>query len=412
MLWIAGGGVILSLLGLAGWIAVHLRDIAPPDTSDLAIETVKITDVNNACVRFRRAGDLSAWPRDASRADAILAGGQWDEAFVADLLSRNAQAFAELERGLAGPIYEAAAIPWFGPQTSSWQWGRLCKLMTLRVRYERRTDQTERAWKTCLDVLRVAALTTAHPAGELDWRMSVNLLEGGLKEVRGLLNEAYPGEVQLLRLSDELNRLGSFEFGWTRVIKTEFDRVNKEIGRSAYLLSFEQGLESYWFRPNRKRRTFAVFCRTMIENASRPYAAMRLPRARRMRDLPWLHPHGAAKTVLPAPDYLNACLAQKCEIQSHLDGLRLVVACRLHEVRAGQLPPTLDFLVPELLRQVPRDPFDGKPFRYAREHGVVYSVGKDLRDSWHPGTRTPDALSFSRRPAELDDLVYSLGRPE
>jgi hypothetical protein len=59
---------LFSLLGLAGWITAHMRDIAPPDTSDLAIETVKIADANNACVRFRRAGDLSTWPRNDSRA--------------------------------------------------------------------------------------------------------------------------------------------------------------------------------------------------------------------------------------------------------------------------------------------------------------------------------------------------------
>jgi hypothetical protein len=105
-------------------------------------------------------------------------------------------------------------------------------------------------------------------------------------------------------------------------------------------------------------------------------------------------------------------LARKCEIQSHLDGLRLVVACRLHEIRRGQSSQTLDSLVPEMLRQVPRDPFDGKPFRYVREHAVVYSVGRDLQDSWHPGSDAPDALSFSRRPAETDDLVYFLSRPE
>lgn len=58
----------------------------------------------------------------------------------------------------------------------------------------------------------------------------------------------------------------------------------------------------------------------------------------------------------------------------------------LHE---GRLPEALSELLPDLLPEVPRDPFDDQPLRYRRlEQGyVVYSVGPDRTD--HGGREKP-----------------------
>ena len=49
---------------------------------------------------------------------------------------------------------------------------------------------------------------------------------------------------------------------------------------------------------------------------------------------------------------------------------------------AGQLPESLADLVPGILREAPRDPFDGQPMRYKRwlNGYCIYSVGKNGRD--------------------------------
>jgi len=59
---------------------------------------------------------------------------------------------------------------------------------------------------------------------------------------------------------------------------------------------------------------------------------------------------------------------------------RLVVALNRYEMRNGKLPEALEQLVPEYIDSVPRDPYDGKPFRYDRNKEIVYSVGKNLKD--------------------------------
>jgi hypothetical protein len=88
--------------------------------------------------------------------------------------------------------------------------------------------------------------------------------------------------------------------------------------------------------------------------------------------------------------------------------LRLVVACRFYEIRHGRLPETLDALVPEFLSEVPRDPFDGKPFRYLPGKAVVYSIGEDLKDSLATAVSLSTVRSLTRVQRDGDDLVYAI----
>lgn len=71
--------------------------------------------------------------------------------------------------------------------------------------------------------------------------------------------------------------------------------------------------------------------------------------------------------------------------------LRLAARCRAARVALGvcrywsmhkRLPETLDELVPQILENVPTDPFDGLPLRYVKRQRVawVWSVGSDKSD--------------------------------
>jgi len=48
----------------------------------------------------------------------------------------------------------------------------------------------------------------------------------------------------------------------------------------------------------------------------------------------------------------------------------------LYHRTPGELPATLDALVPAYLPAVPRDYIDGQPIRYSREFRAVWSVGR------------------------------------
>jgi hypothetical protein len=61
---------------------------------------------------------------------------------------------------------------------------------------------------------------------------------------------------------------------------------------------------------------------------------------------------------------------------------RTGLACRLYKSRNGSYPENLKALVPAILKEVPTDPFTGKPLVYRREGEgfIVYSLGSNLKD--------------------------------
>ncbi len=70
-----------------------------------------------------------------------------------------------------------------------------------------------------------------------------------------------------------------------------------------------------------------------------------------------------------------------------IEATRITIACKRFELKYGKLPENLNQLVPEFLKEVPKDPFDCKTFRYDSQRKIVYSVGENLVDSggktWH-----------------------------
>jgi hypothetical protein len=61
---------------------------------------------------------------------------------------------------------------------------------------------------------------------------------------------------------------------------------------------------------------------------------------------------------------------------------RTGLASRLYKSRMGKYPENLEALVPNILSEVPTDPFTGKPLVYRREGEgfIVYSLGSNEKD--------------------------------
>ncbi|MFP4068914.1 MAG: hypothetical protein ACLFVC_01915 [Opitutales bacterium] len=92
--------------------------------------------------------------------------------------------------------------------------------------------------------------------------------------------------------------------------------------------------------------------------------------------------------------------------RTHASGaaMQAMFALRAHFGETGELPETLDQLVPEYFGAIPEDPFDGKPIRYSKAKAIVYSVGKDLLDSGGSAQPFRHELEVDdeRDPAERD----------
>ncbi|MBT7299156.1 MAG: hypothetical protein HN849_06580 [Victivallales bacterium] len=92
-----------------------------------------------------------------------------------------------------------------------------------------------------------------------------------------------------------------------------------------------------------------------------------------------------ASMMIPALDQAHGKAAHRDAI---LRGMALFLATQAYETEHGAPPERLNQLVPEFLPRVPKDPFDGKPFRYLPgsvpglppKAWAVYSIGEDFTD--------------------------------
>jgi hypothetical protein len=92
---------------------------------------------------------------------------------------------------------------------------------------------------------------------------------------------------------------------------------------------------------------------------------------------------------------------RRCGSETALDATRAVLALEAYRRERGEIPGSLEELVPELLSEVPRDGFDGAPLRYLPEKAVVYSVGADLVDEG--GRVGADETELDEPTFRLDD---------
>jgi hypothetical protein len=78
----------------------------------------------------------------------------------------------------------------------------------------------------------------------------------------------------------------------------------------------------------------------------------------------------------------EAAFMKGAMLEASLLAARTGLACRLFKSRTGAYPERLEALVPGILKEVPIDPFTGKPFVYRREGEgfIVYSLGSNEKD--------------------------------
>lgn len=70
-------------------------------------------------------------------------------------------------------------------------------------------------------------------------------------------------------------------------------------------------------------------------------------------------------------------------LEASLRTARMGLAALKYKIKRGGWPATLSELVPDFLRQIPKDPFTGKDFLYREGH--IYSIGKNGRDDGGEG---------------------------
>jgi hypothetical protein len=110
-----------------------------------------------------------------------------------------------------------------------------------------------------------------------------------------------------------------------------------------------------------------------------PQRLMRFREAtKKVEDLSFMHV--MIKSLAPA---LGRAAELDARVHAHLDLAGTALAIERYRLATSKVPERLEELVPQYLKEVPIDPFDGQPIRYRRtDPGYrLYSIGEDGQDN-------------------------------
>jgi hypothetical protein len=78
----------------------------------------------------------------------------------------------------------------------------------------------------------------------------------------------------------------------------------------------------------------------------------------------------------------HASFLREASLEAMMLATRAGLACKIYRNKTGHYPENLEALVPDILPEIPIDPFTGKPLVFKRQSGklLIYSLGSNQKD--------------------------------
>ncbi len=400
--WLLAAAILLVLVGVIGlYVATHrgenerriaaLRAAGYPTTFAELAEYTRLPDgVENAAGMYGSAFDAFVLPADDANVPVLSGKTKWPTR-GAPLPQATARAIEEClgaNRQCLTLLHEAAGIAhcryyydyrqMLPPTRDCRQAGQLLQVSAV---YRASQEDTDAAVTGIEDGLRLSDSLRGEP-GLISYLVRIGCLSLVLNGLERSLSLTAFTDGQLRELSDALTRTGN-TFDFTRVLVTErcamieIWRNPSRLGPTGPGLPVRMlpGMRGTWLSD------ILNFMEAQIEASQLP-PVERLRRFRRigneMQQLSFLHL--LAKQTTPA---ITRVAELDLRARAHLELAKTALALERYRLAGGRVPERLEELVPQYLKEVPSDPFDGNPIRYRRtEPGYcLYSIFEDGQDN-------------------------------
>lgn len=151
----------------------------------------------------------------------------------------------------------------------------------------------------------------------------------------------------------------------------------------------------YWLRrflirpflqPNRTKQKMADGYKEFADRSGAPLKECFGPAIQSLKDVQgssgWFHRNIIGRIMINVMTLdFDAIRERLVFLECQANSVRLMLALRAFHLDTGSWPQTLQPLVPDYLPAVPRDPYDGAPFRYHAPKRIVYAIGPDFADN-------------------------------
>ena len=413
--------------GLAVFVAVASRDVAPPDEAEFAAVRPEIAPADNAFTYFLEATNLLVETTNAALSVDFRMGKTPASDELREWIAKNAECLALVKRGTECAICLTPPVETIGTPTPYVNpWLHMMRILEARSRLTRVEGRFGEAADDLAVGMRFGDLVQKNASSLITYLVGTAIFGMSAESAMELARDPAAPPETLAQLAAELERAGPFDGGLNEALKAEHrvtvnvvDDLCAKRDQMAATLGFKTNrwatwflTTSYSFKPNQTKRDMAAGHRIMIADAGRIYADMERYDVAEKEGGRW-----AAFRPNAIGDYLclllmpsEKILETRCRTDGVLAGAKLVVACNRFARDKGRFPETLAELVPEYLSEVPRDPYDGAPFRYSAEKGLVWAVGTNLTDEGGsilvPGAEQTTTARRDRRRAE--DFVFEI----
>jgi len=378
-------------------IIFALNDTPPPEDADLRITFEKIPDEQNAFTAFNLAVENLSWPENSKEEDRLtdlLKDDGWDQALADDILAQNEGLFDTIERGLACPRCQfpegtrySTPLPYLSPLRT------IARLGAIRAEHLFRQGKQKEALEQAMQVIRLGARMQNGRGCIITYLVGVASKEIGHRPFRRMLATTTLAPEHLMPYIERLEACRASEEGLADVYRVEYmcavNTVDDVAGGGLDAIDLrgirKHVLRRLPFKPNKTKRLFAEAFRIHTANISRTYSEATFPeRSESTPSTAKLLTSGNAvgiilyHMIMPALDRVTA---QKCRENCSVAATQILIALKCHTLETGELPDSLDELVPEYFDALPLDDFDGKPMKYSKQNKVIYAVGTDLEDN-------------------------------
>ena len=421
--------VVVAIGGAAVFVAVAGRDAPPPDDGEFVVEQVEIAPADNAFTYFLDATNLLVETTNRQLVAEFLAGKTADDGQLREWVARNAACLAQVKRGTECAVCWMPTVLAFDTEFPYLTiWLDIGRVLAIQARQARLAGRPDAAAEAALTAARMGNLVLKHAESTIHYWVGLALATQGLEALLDVAGES----AATAEWAQALEELGPFDEGLARALKAEcryeahvveqladgeihwldllgFGNARHDF-RTWVLGIFQQ--PGYFFQPQATRRSVQDFYRRMIRDVALPYARIDSTDGRDFGRgwTDWLRPNAfgrALRTLMIPPAGIT--LEKKCRIESLRAGAQLVVACNRFEQARGRRPETLAELVPDFLGEVPRDPYDGEPFRFSAEKGLVWAVGRNLTDEGGSTRVESDKDTAANRDRhKAEDFVFAL----
>jgi heme/copper-type cytochrome/quinol oxidase subunit 2 len=406
--------IIYSLPGVLGTLILGLsltiyflnifwgRDIPPIDDRDLWLPKIEIKKEENAFYPLNEAYKKIHLPK-GEKSELFIKmgeGEEWDLEFAKELIKNNEEIFEYLEKAVELPYFQ---VPEPQLELTPFALIKIAHLSSIKANYLLTQGKEKEAIELIFKTIKIGQMIQDNPhIGLYDYLKGKAIKEVSLQRLRKMTPNFTLASDTLKSYIMELEQFKENEKGLIKAMKMDYIISTQEKSETAsFIISrqIEGNLEAgriifgmienklnYLYKPNQTQALLAQFYRDFINNIYKDCNEIYASEIKR------LTPYSKIKMVFTENiigkmiyDAQNTAyfptFYHKCSEDVSVSVAQLLLALKAYQMENGKLPDSLEELSPKYISQIPKDPFDGKPIKYLPEKKIIYSAGRDLKDS-------------------------------